>query len=87
LTDIPDELIHTPWDLSPMEQQLYQCELGKDYPEPIVDIVETGKVARDLLWGFRKRIDSKREEQRILAKHVRVTKNKPRKAKRKTSIK
>ncbi len=84
LTEIPDELIHTPWDLSPMEQQLYQCELGKHYPEPIVDIVETGKVARDLLWGFRKRIDSKREGQRILAKHVRVTKSKPRKAKRKT---
>jgi deoxyribodipyrimidine photo-lyase len=74
LSELPNEIIHTPWQLSPMEQQLYQCQLGENYPLPIVDIIETGKIARDLLWGFRKRFDSKKEGQRIIAKHVRKTK-------------
>ena len=73
LAEIPTEMIHTPWLLSPMEQQLYQCQLGHDYPLPIIDIDETGKFARDLLWGFRKRFDTKKESQRIVKKHVRTT--------------
>ena len=84
LSEIPKEIIHTPWELSPMEQQIYQCELGKTYPLPMIDIEETGKIARDLLWGFRKRFDTKKEGQRIVGKHVRVakktTKTKPTKA-------
>jgi deoxyribodipyrimidine photo-lyase len=72
LSEIPIEVIHTPWTLSPMEQQLYQCQLGHDYPMPIIDIEETGKFARDLLWGFRKRLDTKKESQRIIKKHVRT---------------
>jgi deoxyribodipyrimidine photo-lyase len=67
-------MIHTPWVLSPMEQQLYQCHLGETYPLPMVDIIETGKIARDILWGFRERFDTQKEGQRILAKHVRNTK-------------
>tara|TARA_R110001592_G_scaffold108706_1_gene303768 strand:- start:54 stop:1643 length:1590 start_codon:yes stop_codon:yes gene_type:complete len=74
LSEVPNEMIHTPWDLSPMEQQLYRCELGVNYPQPMVDINETGKIARDLLWGFQKRIDTKKESQRILSKHVRRAK-------------
>ena len=83
LSELPDEIIHTPWDLSPMEQQLYQCDLGECYPLPIIDIKETGKIARDILWGFRQRFDTKKEGQRIIKKHVRETKkpSKPRKAK------
>ncbi|MEL0630397.1 FAD-binding domain-containing protein [Psychromonas aquatilis] len=71
LSEIPNEIIHTPWELSPMEQQLYQFTVGETYPEPIVDIEQTGKIARDLLWGFRKRYDARHEGQRIVAKHVR----------------
>lgn len=74
LAELPNEVIHTPWQMSPMEQQLYQCQLGEDYPLPMVDISETGKIARDILWGFRQRFDTKKEGQRILAKHVRGTK-------------
>ena len=72
LAEIPAEMAHTPWTLSPMEQQLYQCQLGHDYPLPIIDIEETGKFARDLLWGFKKRFDTKKESQRIVKKHVRA---------------
>ena len=72
LAQLPKELVHTPWQLSPMEQQLYQCQLGENYPLPMVDIAQTGKISRDLLWGFRQRLDSKKEAQRIVAKHVRA---------------
>jgi deoxyribodipyrimidine photo-lyase len=44
--DIPVNLIHEPWKLNPIEQQFYNCEIGKDYPEPIVNIEETRKIQR-----------------------------------------
>jgi len=75
LAELPKEILHTPWLLSPMEEQLYQFKLGESYPLPIVDIEQTGKIARDLLWGFQKRTDSKKEGVRIVAKHVRQKTN------------
>ena len=86
LVELPNEIIHTPWQMTAMEQQLYQCQLGKAYPLPMVDINETGKIARDLLWGFQKRVDSKKEGQRIVAKHVRRAKKVARSSKPKQLI-
>ena len=54
-----------------MEESLYQCELGKDYPRPIVDVKLAAKEARDRLWGFRKNEQVQQEKYRILATHVR----------------
>ncbi|TPE54175.1 deoxyribodipyrimidine photo-lyase [Maribrevibacterium harenarium] len=71
LKEVPAPLIHTPWDMSPMEEGLYQCELGKDYPRPIVDLKLAAKEARDRLWGFRKNEQVQQEKYRILATHVR----------------
>jgi len=79
LSELPNELIHTPWLLSSMEQQLYQFECGVTYVLPIIDIAETGKVARDILWEFRQRFDARNEGRRIVAKHVR-SKNKTKKS-------
>jgi deoxyribodipyrimidine photo-lyase len=64
-----------------IDQQLYECEIGKDYPFPIVDIEETRKKASDIVWSFSKHDDVKAEGKRILAKHVNnprshLTKNK-----------
>jgi deoxyribodipyrimidine photo-lyase len=53
-----------------MEQQFYNCEIGKDYPAPIVDIEETRKQASDIVWSFRKKNEVKEEGKRILKKHV-----------------
>jgi deoxyribodipyrimidine photo-lyase len=56
-------LIHEPWKLSLIEQQFYQCEIGKDYPEPIVDIDATRKKASDIVSGvFAKMMMSKKKE-------------------------
>jgi deoxyribodipyrimidine photo-lyase len=70
LADIPVNLIHEPWKLNPIEQQFYNCEIGKDYPEPIVNIEETRKYASDIVWSFRKKDEVKEEGKRILKKHV-----------------
>ena len=53
LAEIPPQLIHEPWKLNLIEQQFYKCEIGKDYPEPIVNIEETRKYASDIVWSFR----------------------------------
>jgi len=84
---LPKELIHTPWLLTPMEEQLYDFTLGESYPQPMIDIEHTGKIARDLLWGFQKRFDSMQEAARIVGKHVRVTKHKSKKSLKNTSQK
>jgi deoxyribodipyrimidine photo-lyase len=81
LKNIPAHLIHEPHKLTLIEQQLYNCEIGRDYPAPIVDIEETRKKASDIVWSFRKNEDVKIEGKRILAKHVNnpkshLTKNK-----------
>ena len=37
LKDLPNKLIHSPWELTEMELLTYDVKLGKDYPHPIVD--------------------------------------------------
>lgn len=71
LEQVPAALIHTPWQLTTMEQSLYDCQLGKDYPEPIIDLAERAKIARELLWGYRKQKSVKEEGKRIVQTHVR----------------
>lgn len=71
LVEVPPHLIHEPWNLSWMDQQLFGCEIGKDYPFPIVDIEETRKYASDIVWSFRKQPAVKIEGARILEMHVR----------------
>ncbi len=83
LAEIPTALIHEPWKLNPIEQQFYHCEIGKEYPFPIVDIEETRKYASDIVWSFRKNQGVKDEGQRILKKHVSPS-NRTQKRKNKT---
>jgi deoxyribodipyrimidine photo-lyase len=70
LAEIPVNLIHEPWKLNLIEQQFYNCEIGTDYPEPIVNIEETRKYASDIVWSFRKKDEVKEEGKRLLKKHV-----------------
>ena len=73
LCDLPNEIIHRPWEVTPMEEMMLNFQLGRDYPYPIVDIKDTSKQSRDRLWSWRKRDDVQRESQRILHRHVRLT--------------
>jgi deoxyribodipyrimidine photo-lyase len=37
LAQLPDDLIHQPWTATPIELASAGIELGKTYPQPIVD--------------------------------------------------
>ena len=37
LAKVPDKFIHAPWTMSPLEQQMTQCVIGKDYPACVVE--------------------------------------------------
>lgn len=71
LKDIPAKLIHEPWTMSNMEQEMYGCRIGDDYPAPIIDDVkESYKRASKVLWSKKSSSGVKRENQRIIKKHV-----------------
>ncbi|MFN0048397.1 MAG: deoxyribodipyrimidine photo-lyase/cryptochrome family protein [Cytophagales bacterium] len=70
LKDVPPALVHEPWKLTMLEQEMYSVHIGKDYPFPIVDLEETRKKASEIVWGFRKTDEVKEEGKRILKKHV-----------------
>ncbi len=37
LAKVPKKYIHAPWEMPPLEQTLAKCQIGQDYPKPIVD--------------------------------------------------
>ena len=73
LKEVPSDLIHEPHKLTLIEEQLYNCVIGKDYPFPIVDVEETRKKASDIMWSFRKNNEVKKEAKKILEMHVNVS--------------
>jgi deoxyribodipyrimidine photo-lyase len=70
LSNIEPNYIHEPWKIPPIEQQFIGFEIGKDYPPPIVNIMETGKYARKIMWGLLKTSEVRSESIRILKKHT-----------------
>ena len=70
LNNIPLEFIHEPWLLSKMECDLYNFNIGKDYPNPIVELQKSTKSAKEKIWGHLKKEKVKREKKRILEVHV-----------------
>jgi deoxyribodipyrimidine photo-lyase len=70
LRGLPETLIHEPWKMSDMEQEMYDCRIGIDYPEPIVDIKKTYHRASKALWAKKADPKVKEENERIKAIHV-----------------
>lgn len=70
LAKLPANLAIEPWLMTLMEEELYNFKLGKNYPERIVDIKETRKIALQKLYGMRKSDYFKQEKQRILDTHT-----------------
>lgn len=66
LSKVPIALIHEPFKMSLMEQEITGVIIGKDYPFPIVDIDQAGKVARKNIWGHKNNEIVKQENKRIL---------------------
>ncbi len=70
LAKLPNSLIHTPWELTPMEQQELGFELGRDYPFPLVDAEKSGAEARDRIWSAQKLPEVIKDSKRVLARHT-----------------
>ena len=71
LKHVPAELIHEPWKMSEMEQEMYECSIGSDYPTPVItDIKESYKHASSILWSKKGSREVKDENKWILKKHV-----------------
>ncbi|MCS7005848.1 MAG: DNA photolyase family protein [Cytophagales bacterium] len=75
LSHLPSHLIHEPYQLTPLEQELYKCRIGIDYPAPVVNIETTAKRARDTLFAIQKTKEALRESERILRMHTTPTRS------------
>jgi len=80
LSRLPISLIHQPWKMTQIEQSMYHCRIGTDYPSPIVDIYETSNYAKKILWEVKNTKWALEEKKRILSLHV-----KPKEKKNETS--
>tara|TARA_B100000575_G_scaffold291252_1_gene296690 strand:- start:47 stop:1498 length:1452 start_codon:yes stop_codon:yes gene_type:complete len=70
LRDLPIELIHEPWKMTPIEKQGLN-DLGySNYPSPIIDNSEASKNAKDKLWAVKKTDKAKELSKIVLRKHA-----------------
>ncbi len=53
LNNIPSTLLATPWEMTLLEQKMYNCILGQDYPLPIVDYDLATREHKDKYWQIR----------------------------------
>lgn len=54
LVRLPEDKIHEPWTLTPIEQLSLGFEIGRDYPNPIVDPQQAAAMAREKMWKHQK---------------------------------
>jgi deoxyribodipyrimidine photo-lyase len=70
LKEVPGKLIHEPWKLTYIDQKGLGIEIGKHYPNPIVDHHSSSKIARDKIWQIKKTAEAKFNAKKILEKHA-----------------
>lgn len=71
LKDCPEIFIHEPWKMTLMEQELYNFRLGGlGYPYPIINLEENTKLAKERIWGHRKKAEVKEGKANILKRLV-----------------
>ena len=70
LKEVPGKLIHEPWKLTYIDQKGLGIEIGKHYPNPIVDHHSSSKIARDKIWQIKKTEEAKFNAKKILEKHA-----------------
>lgn len=63
---LPNEFIHQPWTMTPMEAAFYGFQPGVDYPMPIVSPEEKVKPMVDRLWEVRKTPKARAEAGRVI---------------------
>lgn len=73
LRDVPVQFIHEPWKMTEIDKIFN--DIKTDYPLPIVNLEESGKIAREKIWGHKKDPRVKAENKRIVRTHARNTKS------------
>ena len=68
LGQLPVNLLYEPWKMTNLDEQMYGCEIGKDYPAPIVNIADTYRSASKALWSKKGDRLVRSEARKILAK-------------------
>lgn len=69
LAEVPTPNIFRPHLMTAMEQTFYNCIIGEDYPQPIVNVAENNRKYRDWYWQFRTSPAAKAVMQEILDLH------------------
>ena len=75
LANLPLVFVHEPWKMTALDMQMYQFELGKDYPFPIIQLEEELKENKKKLWDAKKTMEVKTENMRMLEMHARKSKS------------
>ena len=69
LEGVPDKHLAEPHKMTTMEQSLFGCRIGKDYPSPLVDHKTAYKVARDRIFAVKKSQAARAEAEKVYQKH------------------
>ena len=68
LQKLPNEFIHQPWAVTPLESSLFGFEPGVTYPHPVVEPNQNQSPAVKRLWELRQSEEARHEKKRILGK-------------------
>lgn len=69
LSAVPDKHIAQPHLMNMMEQSLFGCQIGEDYPQPIVDHANQYALARDRIHARKNSPDTKEHSAQVYQKH------------------
>ncbi len=69
LSEVPDKHLAEPHKMNSMEQTLFQCQIGQDYPSPVVDHKIRYKAARDRMHNLKKLPQSREASEKVFQKH------------------
>jgi deoxyribodipyrimidine photo-lyase len=66
---VPTPLLFEPWKMTSLEQRLYGCVLGIDYPKPIVNYEVTTRLAKEKYWQIRQHSDVQAQLPSVWRRH------------------
>ena len=69
LSDVPDQHLAEPHRMTLMEQRLFGCTLGEDYPEPVVDHKIAYRSARDRIFEVKQNPNTREASEKLYKKH------------------
>ncbi|MEM7697271.1 MAG: FAD-binding domain-containing protein [Verrucomicrobiota bacterium] len=69
LEDVPDKFLAEPHRMSAIQQQEANCQIGTDYPAPIVDHKTAYAEARRRMYGAKGKKEAKAEAAKVYQKH------------------